>query len=597
MQPVNYWRSGGDFEIGSSLLEVIVSLGIVGLLLGGIVSLYLSLSGFYESSQIQAEAAATLQGEMELVRNLPYEKVGTVGGIPAGILPQEKTVVAADGSEFLIQTTVRNIDDPFDGTVDSSPADTAPADYKLVQFILSCSACSHFLPLTLVSTAAPRYLEGASSDGALFIKVLDASGVGVSGATVRVINASTTPTIDLTDVTNGKGMLQLVGVPTSTERYRILVSRDEYSSDRTYPPDDNGNPNPVNPDATVVEQTVTTASFSIDRLSQLTVKTTDQLCRSIGGQDFSISGVKLIGFDPDVLKFTTSTATDGEGLRSFPQIEWDTYSLTYAGSSDLQGTIPLSPFVINPSSTAAFSFITATSTPQALLVTVRDADSGDGVADARVHLTTADFSQTLRAGRSRITQTDWSGGQYDSKERVETDSLVGSITMTQGVSGYSTTTTSWLISQTFDTGSDSSRFYRISWHPAQQPAAAGTDSLKFQLAANNDNATWNFLGPDGTVATYYTQSSSTINSIHNDQRYLRYKAYLETDDETVTPQLDDISLDFSGICVPLHQTLFTELVNDTYTVEADAPGYQNASTTVSVSAAWQQIELGLAPNP
>ncbi|MEK7110930.1 MAG: hypothetical protein AAB867_03685, partial [Patescibacteria group bacterium] len=175
--------------------------------------------------ELRASASSVLNQEIETIRNLPYGSVGTVGGIPAGLIPPQRSATYG-ARTFFLTTTVRNIDDPFDGTLGGSPNDTAPADYKLVSLEISCPTCHRFVPLFFTTTVSPKNLESASSDGSLFINVFNADGVGVSGASVRIVNASVTPSIDLTDVTNASGVLQLVGVPTSTQSYSIDISKE-----------------------------------------------------------------------------------------------------------------------------------------------------------------------------------------------------------------------------------------------------------------------------------------------------------------------------------------------------------------------------------
>ncbi|MEW5761267.1 MAG: kelch repeat-containing protein, partial [Candidatus Thermoplasmatota archaeon] len=88
----------------------------------------------------------------------------------------------------------------------------------------------------------------------------------------------------------------------------------------------------------------------------------------------------------------------------------------------------------------------------------------------------------------------------------------------------------------------------IKWNPTIQPA--GTE-LKFQLATNNDSKTFNFVGPDGKSNTYYSVSNSSIWSGHNNNRYLKYKAYFSTSlPSTSTPQLDDITITFNTLPDP-----------------------------------------------
>jgi hypothetical protein len=69
--------------------------------------------------------------------------------------------------------------------------------------------------------------------------------------------------------------------------------------------------------------------------------------------------------------------------------------------------------------------------------------------------------------------------------------------------------------------------------------------IKFQLSSSQNDITWtDFLGPDGTTSTFYTTSGQTINPIHTGHRYIRYKAILETTNNTLTPSLNDITINY-----------------------------------------------------
>lgn len=94
-----------------------------------------------------------------------------------------------------------------------------------------------------------------------------------------------------------------------------------------------------------------------------------------------------------------------------------------------------------------------------------------------------------------------------------------------------------LTSSAYDTGY-AADFGTVSWTAT---APAGT-SVQFQIATNNDNATWDFVGPDGTSGTYYTSGGQAIWSGHDGDRYIKYKAYLGTTDADKTPVLHDVSL-------------------------------------------------------
>ncbi|MEW6684794.1 MAG: DNRLRE domain-containing protein [Candidatus Edwardsbacteria bacterium] len=95
-----------------------------------------------------------------------------------------------------------------------------------------------------------------------------------------------------------------------------------------------------------------------------------------------------------------------------------------------------------------------------------------------------------------------------------------------------------LISSTFDANQwGEPRWCKFFFNATIPP---GTE-VKFQIASNEDNATWNFVGPDGTPATFYTTTNTPIWSGHYGDRYIKYKAYLKTT-TNATPVLHDVTI-------------------------------------------------------
>jgi len=94
------------------------------------------------------------------------------------------------------------------------------------------------------------------------------------------------------------------------------------------------------------------------------------------------------------------------------------------------------------------------------------------------------------------------------------------------------------ISSAFDTGK-LSIFGKLSWFSV---VPAGT-AIKFQIASNNDNTTWNFVGPDGTASTYYQSNGATIVG-HDGRRYIKYKAFLSTTNTGITPLLNSVTIQY-----------------------------------------------------
>ncbi|PLX25034.1 hypothetical protein C0580_03410 [Candidatus Parcubacteria bacterium] len=101
-----------------------------------------------------------------------------------------------------------------------------------------------------------------------------------------------------------------------------------------------------------------------------------------------------------------------------------------------------------------------------------------------------------------------------------------------------------LESSTFDTGSDEVVYNWIAWEGTEP----SDTSIRLQLAtSNNISGPWVFRGPDGTSNTYYTDSSSEfINyTSHEDQRYFRYKLYLDSFSGWHVPILEEITISYT----------------------------------------------------
>ncbi|HEU4403666.1 MAG TPA: carboxypeptidase-like regulatory domain-containing protein [Candidatus Polarisedimenticolia bacterium] len=78
-------------------------------------------------------------------------------------------------------------------------------------------------------------------------------------------------------------------------------------------------------------------------------------------------------------------------------------------------------------------------------------------------------------------------------------------------------------------------------------APAGT-TVRFQAAgSDNPSGPFNFVGPDGTGATFFTTSGASL-SRFDGNRYLKYEAFLATTDTTRTPTLSDVTLCYANGC-------------------------------------------------
>jgi hypothetical protein len=571
---------------GFTLIESVVSIGVFMILLMAIYNVtaqIIHLTKNYRENIVIAGLAAQYS---ELVRNLPYAQIGTESGNPHGNLPDlpNAIITTIDAIPYRVYYEVTYTDDPADGTI-LLGTDVAANDYKQVKINITnqlTGATRSFL-----TNISPKNLEGTTSSGALFLKVFDSVGQPIPGATINITNTAVSPSINLTRTTNSSGNWIEVGLPNSATSYHITASQTGKSSDQTYP-SILSNPNPIKPDATIINGQVTQISFSIDKVSSLLLKTLDQSCLPISDVGVRIKGAKLIG-TPSVLKFDSTYTSDTNGLVSLPSIEWDTYTPSLTGTTYMiYGSSPIQQVNILPNTAQTFTLILGPKTNHSLLVIVKDAATGNPIEGADVDLrTTSPTTHNHKTtGGSVWSQQDWTGGAgqttigdptryFDNNGNISTQEIPSAVRLSSFDSSYAPFGT--FTSSTFDTGTASSSYTTFDWQPTSQDPST---SIRFQIATNNDNATWNFIGPDGTADSLYGVPGNSLSSTHNNNRYIRYRAFLTTLEPSKTPVLTSTSLNYISGCYTPGQVMYAGLSSGSdYELVVSAAGH--ATQTIS----------------
>lgn len=271
---------------GFSLIDVIVGIAlllIVFLALLGILRVSLSLSTLVKAKAAAVELANT---QMEYLRGLSYDALGTVGGIPTGSIPQTSTAIV-DGMSYTIRTFIIYKDDPADG-LGAADTNHVTTDYKVGRVTVSYAIYGLTKSVVLLSNFVPTGIESSTGGGTLSLHVVDATGADMSGATVEIVNTAISPAIDLTTFTDTSGLVLIGGAATSTQ-YQIYVSRTGYSSAQTYArTGTNRNPNPGL--LTVAKDQTTSSTFAIDRLATLTVASVAPAVTSSFSDTFANAG-------------------------------------------------------------------------------------------------------------------------------------------------------------------------------------------------------------------------------------------------------------------------------------------------------------------
>lgn len=317
---------------GVSFIDVIVGTFLV-------LVVFLTLFGMLRVSSLvsavaKARAAATsvAVSQMEYIRSLSYDAVGTQGGIPSGSIPQFATTTS-NGLTFVTRTFIGYVDDAKDGT-GASDTTGITTDYKRVRVEVAYTLNNRERTVVLVSNVVPPGLETTTGGGTLKIDVVNAVGAAVPGASVRVVNSALMPPVDVTTFSNTSGTVYLPGAATSTQ-YQVYVTKDGYSSAQTYLRDAT-NQNPTPGYFTVVKDQTTTGTFAIDQLATMVLRTfspitsattTDTFASSAqvtGATNAVVSGgaLTLTGAPPayDTAGSARSTATAPQHLASWTSV-------------------------------------------------------------------------------------------------------------------------------------------------------------------------------------------------------------------------------------------------------------------------------------
>ncbi|MBM3250640.1 MAG: carboxypeptidase regulatory-like domain-containing protein [Candidatus Nealsonbacteria bacterium] len=251
-------------EKGITLIEVLVGTFLVLLVFMGIFGAYqlgIKVVGQSKNKIIATEIA---NGEIEKIRNLPYQSIGVIGSFPDGVLEGSK-IITRNNIDFIVETRMDYVIDPADGI--SPPEDGCPNDYKRAEVKVSWSGVLSG-DLKLVIDVVPLNLsqECAETGGIFLVSVFDAYGLMVPSPLIEIKEPETDVLIKNATPIEGRHFFSLpAGI------YKIEVSKTDYSSERTY--GINEIAIPQKPHLIVLEGQLTENSFSIDKLSSFSVET------------------------------------------------------------------------------------------------------------------------------------------------------------------------------------------------------------------------------------------------------------------------------------------------------------------------------------
>lgn len=350
---------------GFSLVEVIIVSALSAAIFGALLGSFFYTLRVVNLSEAKLSAQSLANDRMEFFRSLPYDDVGTIAGIPSGTIPQNSTT-SLNGIEFAERVLVEYVDDNADGF---GPADSNGilSDYKRLKLEYTWEIRGQVGSIALISNIVPRSIETTAGGGSVRINVIDSESNLLPGAEVRLFNTTGVP-IDVSRFTDATGAALFSGAPAASN-YEVVVTADisgsQYSSARTYQATTT-NPTPAVAPFSVLEADISTLTFQIGELSDLSITTLSDIAEGSLIEPFtdlsavaSSSDVAAFGGDLQLENTLGVYASNGVAylgpIAPSPLLSWE--SLTVSGDNALFGSYrvqlftslaPMGPFTLIP---------------------------------------------------------------------------------------------------------------------------------------------------------------------------------------------------------------------------------------------------------
>jgi len=388
---------------GFTLIDVLVGTALLLIVMIGFFTEFQLLFKVLSQSQGKTIALALANEQVEIIRNLPYEDIGTEFGSPPGEIPQIRTE-KVDNNTYTITTDIIYIDDPFDG---SSPEDDYPGDYKKAR--IEVSWAEHQLTKSVVEIAnfSPPNLESEIGGGVLSIYVNDReSGAPIPNAQVRIINSQIEPAINILTTTDNNGWLSRPGL-TESENYEISVNQTDYDEHKTYSNSSTLDPEPEYSHAQVNNGEKTTRYFLISKTSVINIKTIDNDNNPLPNISFEIKGGRVIGLNPNddsiVYSYENNLTTDTNGEKQLNNMSGGEYyfEITSLDYNILTPNIE-NPLIVESNSQESITLTLAPINQPCLRIIIKDSETGDGISQASVRLYNQDYDKTSQSNEYGI---------------------------------------------------------------------------------------------------------------------------------------------------------------------------------------------------
>ncbi|MBU1246799.1 prepilin-type N-terminal cleavage/methylation domain-containing protein [Patescibacteria group bacterium] len=302
---------------GFTLINILIASFIFLVVFLGVVEALKVSINLTAHNKARVGALALTNERMEFIRSLSFANIGTQGGLPAGDIPQQETIVL-NGITYLREIIIDNVDAPEDGLgVDDE--NSIPADYKRMKVKTSWTIQGTTKTVSLVSDVVPPGIETNDGGGSIVMNVFNQIGEAVTNAEITIVNPSIIPPVSITRTMNDNGVFLLSGP--AAGNYQVSVTKTGYSTSSTYgTTTEIVTPTPEH--FLILEGNVKSKSFQIDKVSSKTIQS----------YTFATANTWVDFFDHTDKLWVTATTTIESGALVLQDDDGSYYPSGYAQS-------------------------------------------------------------------------------------------------------------------------------------------------------------------------------------------------------------------------------------------------------------------------
>jgi hypothetical protein len=370
-------------ESGSILIEGLIALALLLIIVSAMVPMFTLSSKTTANNKIQTIAYNAASEELEKIKAMDYDDIGTVGGYPEGTITRD-TNRTIEGIDFSITADVKWQDDPDDGlTADEEDPDGR--DYKLVTVTIAWEGVFGPKSLRLNTKIARQSEDQAFIGGNVKVIVQDSLGNPIEDVCITMpICPSTSSEIKGYTDELGEFIFYALNPSTTTDDCTMTASKSGYLVQ----------PGLEQQATTVLLCKTSTVMFVMERPGTLSVKLVDQ-------DENPITTSSTI---------TVASASTSDTVYADPTGGSYTLNNLYPGiwtvlpvAEGYEATTTASAAQVNPAQLTVLTIKLQELTPLPREFYVYDYDTGLPIDDAQVSLT------NLGTGVNTVGTSDSSG--------------------------------------------------------------------------------------------------------------------------------------------------------------------------------------------